>query len=78
MLLYRTTDNSPANPTSLNLSKGRQLTRAISINANGKVEVERQFSNGIEKFTVSTKTKDPIKLEALDKEIFILKEKDIK
>lgn len=73
------TDKAPGSPTTtLNSGKGRQFTRAISINANGKVEVERQFSNGIEKFTVSTKTKEPIKLESLDKEIFVLKEKDIK
>lgn len=58
--------------------KGRHLTRAISINAHGKVEVERQFVNGIEKFRVATKTDEPLQLDALEKETFVLKDKEIR
>lgn len=50
----------------------------MSINIHGTVEVERHFVNGIEKFRVTTKTDEPFKLDALEQEIFVLKEKDIK
>lgn len=59
-------------------ARGRHLTRAISINAHGKVEVERQYVNGIEKFWVSTKTDEPLKLDALEKETFVLKDKELR
>ncbi|XP_065212356.1 uncharacterized protein LOC135839985 [Planococcus citri] len=77
--LTNKSENNSSNELKKSASSSKQhLTRTMSINIHGTVEVERQFVNGIEKFKVITKTDEPFKLDALEQEVFVLKEKDVK